>query len=106
MPSVWTIFDGFFWIGVLGALCGGLGLALRAATRIKCSNCRMCFGLIDVQRDVAGEEAVDIERLAAAPRRNSGETTVGLTEANSPRPSGSAYTPSPPRGGAVLLNRL
>lgn len=75
---------------------------------MKCSNCSICYGLVNVIRDVAGEEAADIERATnASARRGSAETT-GMMDVNSPRPSAGAYSVSAqsPARAPITLNRL
>ena len=49
-------FDGVFWVTISGAIIGFLGLAIKQCFKSKCSNVNLCFGLINVQRDVIPEE--------------------------------------------------
>ena len=52
-------FDGVFWITISGAIIGFLGLAIKQCFKSKCSSVRLCFGLINIQRDVNAEEKIE-----------------------------------------------
>jgi hypothetical protein len=45
-----------FWITIAGIAGTGLHLLIRCFYKMKCSQCNICYGLINVQRDVAQEE--------------------------------------------------
>ena len=56
---------GTFWLTVTGVISAFISGALVYAIKSKCSRCSLCFGLIDIQRDVAlevEEEKFEIEK--------------------------------------------
>ncbi len=58
-------FGGTFWLTVTGVISAFISGALVYAIKSKCSRCSLCFGLIDIQRDVAlevEEEKFEIEK--------------------------------------------
>jgi len=52
-------FDGTFWLSLSGIIVGFVSGALVYCIKSKCSKCSLCFGIIDVQRDVALEEKIE-----------------------------------------------
>ena len=58
MPYIYT-FDSMFWITVIGAIFGFLGLLTRSLVKSNCTKVK-CFG-IECERDITNE---DIERPA------------------------------------------
>ena len=54
-------FDGTFWLSLTGILVGFASGALVYAIKSKCSKCSLCFGLINIERDVKTE--VEEERF-------------------------------------------
>ena len=48
-------FGGTFWLTITGVISAFVSGALVYAIKSKCSRCSLCFGLIDIQRDVALE---------------------------------------------------
>ena len=58
-------FDGTFWLTITGVISAFISGALVYAIKSKCSRCTLCFGLIDIHRDVAlevEEEKFEIEK--------------------------------------------
>ena len=58
-------FGGTFWLTITGVISAFVSGALVYAIKSKCSRCSLCFGLIDIQRDVAlevEEEKFEIEK--------------------------------------------
>ncbi len=58
-------FGGTFWLTVTRVISAFISGALVYAIKSKCSRCSLCFGLIDIQRDVAlevEEEKFEIEK--------------------------------------------
>jgi len=58
-------FGGTFWLTITGVISAFISGALVYAIKSKCSRCSLCFGLIDIQRDVAlevEEEKFEIEK--------------------------------------------
>ena len=58
-------FGGTFWLTVTGVISAFISGALVYAIKSKCSRCSLCFGLIDIHRDVAlevEEEKYEIEK--------------------------------------------
>ena len=57
-------FDGTFWLSLTGIIVGFASGALIYCIKSKCSKCFLCFGLINIERDVkteAEEERFEIE---------------------------------------------
>jgi len=52
-------FNAVFWITITTLFCGSFGLVVRYCLKSKCDNVNICFGLINVHRDVKLE--VDLE---------------------------------------------
>ena len=52
-------FGGTFWLTVTGVISAFVSGALVYAIKSKCSRCSLCFGLIDIHRDVALEVEED-----------------------------------------------
>ena len=58
-------FDGTFWLTITGVISAFISGALVYAIKSKCSRCSLCFGLIDIHRDVAletEEQKFEIEK--------------------------------------------
>ena len=58
-------FGGTFWLTITGVISAFISGALVYAIKSKCSRCSVCFGLIDIQRDVAlevEEQKFEIEK--------------------------------------------
>ncbi len=56
-------FGGTFWLTVTGVISAFVSGALVYAIKSKCSRCSLCFGLIDIHRDVALEEKFEEAQL-------------------------------------------
>ena len=57
-------FNGTFWLSCLGIVTAFISGALVYAIKSKCIECNLCFGLINVKRDVRTEleeEKLEIE---------------------------------------------
>ena len=52
-------FDAVFFLTVIGAIVGLIGVCMKTLFKSKCSNVRLCCGLINVQRDVNAEERIN-----------------------------------------------
>ena len=48
-------FDGTFWLSLVGILVGFITGTLVYAIKSKCSKCSLCFGLINIERNVEAE---------------------------------------------------
>jgi hypothetical protein len=58
-------FGGTFWLTITGVISAFISGALVYAIKSKCSRCSVCFGLIDIHRDVAlevEEQKFEIEK--------------------------------------------
>jgi len=58
-------FGGTFWLTITGVISAFVSGALVYTIKSKCSRCSLCFGLIDIQRDVAlevEEQKFEIEK--------------------------------------------
>ena len=57
-------FDGTFWLSLSGIIIGFASGALIYCIKSKCSKCSLCFGLINIERDVkleTDEQQFEIE---------------------------------------------
>ena len=48
-------FDGCFWISISGVIAGFFGTILIYSLKSKCKKCIMCFGLVNIERDIENE---------------------------------------------------
>ena len=58
-----STFDGVFYITLVGAVIGFLGLLARQCFQIKCSETTCCYGLIVIKRDTKVEEQIEEYKL-------------------------------------------
>ena len=54
-------FDSVFWITLATLLTGSIALCVRYCLKSKCTNVRLCFGCIDIDRAVELEQNEEIE---------------------------------------------
>ena len=52
-------FNDIFWLSVTPMVLGAGALCIRYAYRSKCSNVRVCCGLLEIERDVEQEAELD-----------------------------------------------
>jgi len=77
---------GTFWLTVTGVISAFISGALVYAIKSKCSRCSLCFGLIDIQRDVAlevEEEKFEIEK-GLNPYKGKEELKILIAPSDSP----------------------
>jgi hypothetical protein len=55
MGDWYDTFDSVFWLSLSVGLFGFLGIALRYCIKSKCTDCNLCFGLLQVKRDAHAE---------------------------------------------------
>ena len=55
----YTTFNDVFWLSVTPMVLGAGALCIRYAYRSKCSNINICWGLLQIQRDVHQETEID-----------------------------------------------
>ena len=60
-PSI--LIDSAFWITISITLVGCYKFSLTQLYRSKCSNVKFCCGLINVERDIKSEMAIDVETI-------------------------------------------
>lgn len=61
---VWyDTFNSVFWLGILGAVAGVVGLCLRNCVKQKCATVELCFGLCKIQRDVLAETREEMRAM-------------------------------------------
>ncbi len=78
-------FGGTFWLTITGVISAFISGALVYAIKSKCSRCSLCFGLIDIQRDVAlevEEQKFEIEKGLnpyKKARKRKTNTTIGFS---------------------------
>ena len=51
--------DAAFWVSIATLTIGAYRFSLSQAYRSKCSNFKMCWGLLDIKRDVIVEQQID-----------------------------------------------
>ena len=51
-----TEFNGTFWLTITGVITAFISGALVYCIKSKCSKCSLCFGLINIERNVEIEE--------------------------------------------------
>ena len=91
--------DSMFWtVGVGGLLIGVVGLTIRYAYKIKCSDCNCCFGCIKCTRNVDVEANVD-----AIPAQQQQDDSPTPTLLGTTRPSPSI---SVRRGAPDIFSRV
>ena len=56
-------FDPCFWLSMAGLVLGFISGISVYCLRSKCSKCTLCYGLVTVNRDVAGEITIEKEEL-------------------------------------------
>jgi hypothetical protein len=49
------VFDATFWLSLSVGIFGFMGILLRYCIKSKCTDCNLCFGLIQVRRDTQAE---------------------------------------------------
>ena len=52
-------FGGTFWLTIVGLISAFLSGALVYAIKSKCSRCSICFGMVDIHRNVELEEKLE-----------------------------------------------
>ena len=60
-----TEFNGTFWLTITGVLTAFISGALVYAIKSKCNRCSVCFGLVEIQRNVeleVEEEKYELEK--------------------------------------------
>lgn len=58
--------DAAFWVSIATLVVASYRFSLSQAYKSKCSNFKMCCGLIDIQRNVEVEAHIDEKALDAA----------------------------------------
>jgi len=53
--------DSAFWLSITTIIIGSTALIIKTCYKSKCSNFKCCCGLIEIKRDTAVEEHIDIE---------------------------------------------
>jgi hypothetical protein len=76
---VWyDTFDSIFWLGTLAAVIGCFGAAIKYCVKAKCNRCRLCCGLLEVERDIEAEVREDMAQIEAATRARHTQSSVAL----------------------------
>ena len=71
------IFNDIFWLSVTPMVLGAGALCIRYAYRSKCSNVRVCWGLLEIQRDV--EQEAEFDNKAGTADTASGTNATGAS---------------------------
>jgi hypothetical protein len=61
-PPFYQTFNSGFFLSLGAVIFGFLGVVIKTCYQSKCRQCRICYGMINVERDVEGEEKFDITR--------------------------------------------
>jgi hypothetical protein len=59
-----TTFDSCFWISITGVIATFIGTVMIYSLKSKCKKCILCFGLVNIERDIdneIAEEKMEIE---------------------------------------------
>lgn len=60
----WTeTFDAVFFVTISTLVCGSFGLVIRYCLKSKCDNINICFGLVNVHRDIKAELQLEEKEL-------------------------------------------
>ena len=51
--------DAAFWVSIATLSIGAYRFSISQAYRSKCSNFKLCWGLLDIKRDVVVEQQID-----------------------------------------------
>jgi hypothetical protein len=62
LQPFYDTFNGYFFLTLTGIIVGFATILVKNCYQSKCRNCNLCYGLINIQRDVEGEEKLDIAR--------------------------------------------
>ena len=79
----YATFNDVFWLSITPMVLGAGALCIRYAYRSKCSNVRVCCGLLEIQRDVDRE--IEIDRGDSPIIPTAGATAEGATSDASQR---------------------
>jgi hypothetical protein len=73
--------DGVFYISLSTLICGGIGLAIKACYKVKCSEVNCCCGLVSFRRDIDEEVCVDLEtREVNTPKSKRSSLSLGFNK--------------------------
>jgi hypothetical protein len=62
LQPFYDTFNGYFFLTLSALVFGFLGVIVKTCYQSKCKQCKFCYGLINIERDVEGEEKIDIAR--------------------------------------------
>jgi hypothetical protein len=62
LQPFYDTFNGYFFLTLTGILVGFATIIVKNCYNSKCKKCNICWGLINIDRDVQGEELLDIAR--------------------------------------------
>jgi len=74
-------FNDVFWLSITPMVLGAGALCIRYAYRSKCSNVRVCCGLLEIERDVCRE--IELDQQSDQARGDSPITPNGRGNASS-----------------------
>jgi len=55
MSEWYSTFNSVFWLSLSVGIFGCSGVVLRYCIKSKCSDCSLCYGLIEIKRDTQAE---------------------------------------------------
>ena len=55
-------FNSGFWLSLTALIFAFFGVAIKACYTSKCKKCSVCFGLVEINRDIDAEEKSDLLR--------------------------------------------
>jgi hypothetical protein len=64
----YDVFDAVFWLSIASFFFGSIAVTLSFCFKSKCKKCNICFGFIDVERDVIAENEETKMELEHIPR--------------------------------------
>jgi hypothetical protein len=63
MSNWYLEFNAVFWITISSLICASFGLVVRYCLKSKCDEVKICYGLINVHRDVKLEAEQEMNEL-------------------------------------------
>lgn len=66
--------DPVFWVSIATLVVGAYRFSLTQMYRSKCSNFKLCWGLLDIKRDVVVEQHIDEHAMQQAEEEETKDT--------------------------------
>ena len=65
-PPFYQTFNSGFFLSLTALIFAFLGVAIKACYTTKCNKCTLCYGMIDINRDIEAEEQVDLLKSSSS----------------------------------------